>query len=472
MATTRREFVHRAGLAASAGLLGGCASVKTFDCAAVPSPDAPLCTARHGFRNWSGTIEFEPNRFCQPRTEEELVSLVKEARNAGTHVRTQGAGHSFSQLLPTQDTLVSLDYLDGEIKVDGTRAKIPGGMRLKCAIDELRKRGLGFRNIGSVTEQSIAGAFSTGTHGSGLGLGSMSTQVVGARLVTGEGEILEITEADAQDLSAARLNLGALGIITEVTLECVPDYRLEHATYLTHLEDVIGEIDTLIAENDRVVLWWLLLPPAPRNTVVLHTKNAVGGARGRLASRADVQVSADLRDGRLSLAEKDLREAARAAPASGFTKIFEGISNYDEALTIPLLPVAHRECEYAIPVDRTVEALNAMREVVEEGDITLTLPVELRWVARDDILLSPSNGRDVCWIGASTLANSTEVFERFEPIMRSLGGKPHWGKNFTLTQAEIAQDLYPATYDRFRDVRNRLDPDRVFTNTMLTELLP
>jgi L-gulonolactone oxidase len=156
----------------------------------------------------------------------------------------------------------------------------------------------------------------------------------------------------------------------------------------------------------------------------------------------------------------------------GFTRIRHVVSRYDEALTIPLLPVFHRECEYAIAVEKTVEALKAMREVLEEGDFSLTLPVEVRFVAKDDILLSPCHGRDVCYIGASTLLNSTEAFERFEPIMKSLGGKPHWGKNFTITQREVAQDMYPATYETFRAVRDQFDPKRVFANSMLNELFP
>jgi FAD/FMN-containing dehydrogenase len=290
-------------------------------------------------------------------------------------------------------------------------------------------------------------------------------------MVTGKGEIHTITEQDADDLGAARINLGALGIITEVTLDCRDDYGLEYTAYLTRFDEVLGDIDTLIAENDRVVLWWLLMPLVARDTVILITKNETGGPRGRLAG-AGVQESPNVRAQRLPLREEDLRAFARQAPARGYTKIHHVISNYDEALTIPLLPVFHRECEYAIPVAETVKALKALREAVDEGDMTLILPVEVRFVAKDDILLSPCNGRDVGYIGASTLVNATEVFELFEPIMRAYGGKPHWGKNFTLTQEEIAKELYPTTYDTFRQVRDRFDPDRVFANTMLRELFP
>jgi FAD/FMN-containing dehydrogenase len=290
-------------------------------------------------------------------------------------------------------------------------------------------------------------------------------------MVTGNGDVHTITEQDTQDLAAARINLGALGIITEVTLECVPDHQLEYTAYMTTLEDVIGEIDDLNEENDRVVLWWMLLPLMRRDTVVLITKNSVGGPRGTLA-RKGLEVGSSVSRKRLPKGEKELREVARAAPVRGLKTIRHIVADYDEALTIPLLPMFHRECEYAIPAEKTIEALKAIREVLEEGDLSLDLPLEMRFVARDDILLSPCNGRAVCYIGASTLLNSTEVFERFEPLMKSLGGRPHWGKNFTLTQEEVAKDMYPATYEIFRAVRDRFDPKRVFANSMLTELFP
>lgn len=467
MSATRREFVERAGLAAALGLLGGCGSrTPGLPGSGVPVPAGVPCRTGHVFRNWSETIRFEPRLFCRPRTEQQVVDLVRDAVARGGHLRTQGAGHSFSQLLPTSDTLLTLDDLERPIRVDGQRVTVPGGLRLERAILELRQRGLAFRNLGSITEQSVAGAFSTGTHGSGLGLGAISTQVVGLRLVTGEGEVREITEADAEELAAARINLGALGIITEVTLDCVPDYQLEYSAYLTTFDEVVNQIERLNAENDRVVLWWFLPGLGlPRDKVVLITKNAVG--------RALEAVDAAPASARpLPARGPELERLAASAPARGFRRIRHAIEPYDKALTIPLLPVFHRECEYAIPVERTGAALEALRTVVEEGDMVLDLPVEVRFVAKDDSLLSPCRGRGSCYIGASTLKYSTEVFERFEPLMKSLGGRPHWGKNFTVTREELARQMYPDTYERFRAVRDRFDPRRVFANSMLEELFP
>jgi FAD/FMN-containing dehydrogenase len=143
--------------------------------------------------------------------------------------------------------------------------------------------------------------------------------------------------------------------------------------------------------------------------------------------------------------------------------------DYSEMLTLPLLPVFHTECEYAVPHDQAVPALQAFRQVVEENDFDLRLPVEVRFMAGDDLLLSPGNEGAVCYIGASTQENTAEVFSRFEPLMRQHGGRPHWGKHFTLTRDEI-KAMYGTGYDQFVSIRDRLDPDRVFANSLLTEI--
>jgi len=467
---TRRDFLEQAGVAAAGGLLGAaCHPCSTNVAGSILEPVTGVnCSTVHTFENWSHTITFQPRRFCRPRTEAEVIAIVKDALATKTHVRTQGAGHSFAQLLPTSDTLLTLDDLTVPITVNGHRATVPGGIRLKNLIPELRARGLGLKNLGSITEQSIAGAFSTGTHGTGVGLGAISTQVVGMRLVDGHGDLRTITEQDTEQLSAARINVGALGIITQVTLDCVDDYQLEYSAYLTTLDAVLRHIDQLVQENDRVLFWWLLLPGCPRDTTILITKNVVGHpVSDVLKQAADEAIPSSSQV--LSKEPGTLRKFSTQSRKDEFKRIVHYVGPYSQVLTIPLLPVFHRECEYAIPVAKTVEAIKSMREFVEEGDVSLLLPVEVRFVAQDDILLSPCHEGPVSYIGASTLVNSTEVFERFEPLMKQLGGRPHWGKNYTITREEAMQ-LYPSTYKRFCDVRDALDPNRVFANSMLTDL--
>jgi len=294
---------------------------------------------------------------------------------------------------------------------------------------------------------------------------------MGVRLVTGTGDIRTITTDDPARLDAARINIGALGIVTEVTLDCVDDYRLEYTAYLTSFDEVIDKIDALNAENQRMLLWWLIPPIGPRDKVILVTKNPVGHAPGILSEAtellpslpADTIVAPLLRD---TEAIVNFFVGLARSP-KGFTKILRFTAEYDRVLTIPLLPVFHRECEYAIPVEHTADALRQIRTFIVEGDFALRLPLEVRFVARDGILLSPANGRDVCYIGASTQTNATEVFERFEPIMKDLGGRPHWGKNYTLTRDEVER-MYGEGYKAFAEIRKECDPGNVFANSFVS----
>ena len=430
------------------------------------------CKSQHTFRNWSHTIEFQPKRFCSPRSEADIVALVGAASLSRTKLRVQGAGPSFSQLLPTSGTLVTLDELPTTIAVNGRSATVSAGIRLKDLIKQLKKRGLGLRNLGSITEQSIAGATATGTHGTGLTLGSLATLIEGVRLVAGAGDVRTIDRTSGDLLGAARMSLGLLGVLTEVTLGCVDYYKLEYTAYLTKLDSVLPHLNTLAEENERVLLWWLVPPFGPRDCVVVITKNPPGHPSGILGSAQDAvgAVPAGLL---LELLPQDGNRLAMLAgtagvPDHGFKRVWHRIDGYEDVLTLPLLPIFHRECEYAIPVSQVQEALIQMRKVFDEGDISLRLPVEVRFLASDSDFLSPSRGRDVAYIGASTLENATEVFERFEPLMKDLDGRPHWGKNFTLTRSEVSR-MYGAGYTRFCEICRDYDPDQVFMNSFMSD---
>lgn len=471
MPTTRRAFIQRAGLAAAAGLAGRVARAQPTDTIPGQIPGVP-CKTSHEFKNWSKTIRFNPALFCEPKTEDQLVAIVKDAATNGTKVRVQGAGHSFNALCVTDDALVTLDRLPKTIWQSVSNphhAIVPGGMRLKDLVPALKLRGLGMRNLGSITEQSIAGAFSTGTHGSGLKFGAIATQVLGIDLVDGNGDLRTINgQSPADELQAARINLGALGIITRVTLDCVPFYQLDYAAYVTTFDEILANIDQLVAENDRVVVWWLLMSKKKRDACVLITKNSVGHPVSTVLPNPDTPIK------QCKPLSKDLtllQAMLGRTPTSGFKLLQRCRDDYYKILTIPLLPAYHRECEYAIPAASTVTGLRRMRDIVEEGDVTLKLPVEIRWVAQDKALLSPAYNGDVAYVGASTMDNATEAFERFEPLMKSLGGRAHWGKNATITRDEV-KALFPSTYQTFCDVRDNYDRKRVFANTMLKELFP
>jgi len=421
------------------------------------------------YENWAHTLQFKPERFIEPDTEAKVAEVVKDALSRGGRVRTRGGGHSWSHFVVTDDTLVQLDKLNKGLIADvlQQRYTVQAGIRLKDLIKNLAVDGLAFRNLGSITEQSIAGAMSTGTHGTGLRLGNIPTSIVGMNLVTGTGDILTIKETDTDLLDAARVSMGALGIVTQITLQCVPMYNLEHTTYLCKFDDVIDKIDILNQENERFLIWWLVAPIGPKDNVLVITMNPPGTPPGILGQAGN---ATQIGNNAPPMNTNDLLSMVLGLfPGKPFHKFLQRTGRYDEILTIPLIPVLHREFEYAIPVENTVEALKALRQVFDEGDMATTLPVEVRFVAKDHSLLSPARGRDVCYIGVSTQPNANEVYSRVEPIMKDLGGRPHWGKHFSLRRSEV-EAMYPDSYDKFCKIRKELDPKGVFTNTLIHQL--
>lgn len=430
----------------------------------------PTYKTNHTYRNWAQTQKFKPARFSEPRTESEVIEVVQDALANGHQVRPHGGGHSWSDLIVTDSTLIQLDRLKtGQADLPNHRYTVQAGVRLKELIRKLAEAGLALKNLGSITEQSIAGAISTGTHGTGLRLQNMSQSIVAMKLVTGTGELLSIQETDSDLLNATRVNLGALGIITEVTIDCVPLYDLEYTAFFGQFDDVVGQIEILNEENERFLIWWLATPFGSKENVIVITMNPTGAPRGNFEDSTISDESG--RHESLPMDTNDLfsRLVSRESSPRALQQVIRHTGRYDQVLTLPLLPVLHREFEYAIPVERTSEALVRLKQVIDEGDISTTLPIEVRFVAKDDSLLSPARGRDVCYIGVSTQPNANEVYARVEPIMKDLDGRPHWGKHFSLRRSEI-KAMYSDSYDTFRQLRQQLDPQGVFGNTLLREL--
>jgi FAD/FMN-containing dehydrogenase len=416
------------------------------------------CIQNHTFHNWAQTITCKPELYCQPESESKAVQIVKQAIAEKKRVRTVGAGHSWAPLALTKDILVNLDKMTTvEADVQNRKARVQAGIRLKNLIPKLRKVKMGLANLGSITEQSIAGAISTGTHGTGLKISNIGTQIIGMKLIAGTGDVINITQAATDVLNAARLSLGALGIISEVTIQCVDDYQLELAAYWYKFDEIVDQMETLAKENTRVKFWWLIPPMGVKDNVIMSTENPIPGATGSTSAAPHLPMDA------MGLLDDFFHPPTTTA--AGRQPFFKYTGKYDEVLTIPLFPILHRECEYAIPLGATAEVLRAFKRIVDEGNLFLTLPVEVRFVAKDETLLSPAYKQDVVYIGVATQPNANEVIERFEPIVKRLGGKPHWGKCFSLTRAE-AEAAYPA-YQKFREIRNQLDPDRIFSNEFL-----
>jgi FAD/FMN-containing dehydrogenase len=464
----------------------GC-HVNTFALPHTTSFMGTECDDNHEFSNWANSLHFQPKLFCQPHNDADVSALIDRALKNGTSIRPQGAeeSHTWSHFVFTRDTLTNLDKMNGvgQPAFDGSTGKylveVQAGIRLKDLVTSLagKSPSLGLVNLGTIKEQSIAGATATGTHGTGITLGNLATQIEAITLVTGNKDAPPRVIPKGNDyFRAAAVSLGTLGIITKLTLGCVPNYDIRRTYYLCKFSDILEYWDTFL-KNKRV-RFWAFVPSSPDYTVLVTLMNPV--------DEPDYVPGRDILPGvmpELQMKTSSLLEECKKFIAPGLLgqRCYQlgpsVVGNYSNMLTFPVQLIPHHwECEYAVPVNNALEALNALKTVLDESKISLLLPLEIRFVARDNFLLSPaandprypqSNG--VCYIGAMTDKNATEVFQRFEPLMKQFGGRPHWGKHFTLTRSEM-RDMYPGSYDDFNNIRKDLDPKGIFTNSLIHQL--
>lgn len=425
------------------------------------------------WRNWAGNQQCAPAVIARPTTEQELAGIVRDAAAAGQRVKVAGAGHSFTGIALTDGRLISLDNYGGVLETDYARQQVTvqAGVRLHRLNEELDARDLALPNLGDIDQQSIAGAISTGTHGTGRAFYGIASQVAAMRLVTGDGTILDCSpEENAEVFHAARVGLGALGVVSTVTLQCVPAFRLHAIEEPMRVDEVLEALDEHVEQNDHFEFSWVPHsgwaltkrnqrtnePPAPRarwrefrddilmNNVAFGVMCRAGRARTSLIPRLARLVS---NAGRRDYVDKSY-----------------------EVFCSPRL-VRFYEMEYAIPAEAAAEALNRVRRFVDRNGLRISFPVEVRFVSGDDIPLSMGYGRDTCYIAVHVYHGMPyqQYFEAVEDIMNDYEGRPHWGKLHFQT-AETLAGRYPE-WERFQLVRRRLDPEGRFSNRYLTRVL-
>lgn len=428
------------------------------------------------WQNWARSASVRPVRVERPRSPEGVQRAVIAAVNHGLTVKAVGAGHSFTGIAVAPGVLLELDDMQGLVSADAATGRVTllAGTRLHRIPRLLAPYGLAMENLGDIDRQSISGAISTGTHGTGAGFGGLATQVIGVTLVTAAGEFLRIDEQQNSELlPAAALGLGALGILVEVTLQCVPAFVMHAIDEPMPLDDVLDDIETHVAASDHFEFYWFP-----------HTDVALTKRQTRLpesAVRKPLPVVGKWIDETL-LSNGVYRVVCAAGqvvpsvtpPFSRLAVKLTGDREYTDLSNRVLTQsrtVRFREMEYAIPAENVVAAFRAVRELIERRNWRIEFPVEVRFAAEDDRWLSTAHGRASAYIAVHRYwrADPTEYFEAVEAIMREHGGRPHWGKLHTQT-AETLRDRYPR-FDDFVAVRDRLDPDRRFGNRYLERVL-
>ena len=428
------------------------------------------------WQNWARTETVRPQLVEYPSTVEAVRRSVRSAAARGRPVKAVGAGPSFTGIAVAPGTLLDLTDLSGLVAVERERARVRllAGTRLHRIPALLAPHGLAMANLGDIDRQSIAGAVSTGTHGTGLRFGGIATQVVGATLVTADGELLTVDdEHEPEMLPAVALGLGALGILVDVTLQCVPAFGLHAQERPEDLDAVLDDLDRRVHDADHVEFYWF-----PHTAVALTKTNTRRTADTPIAPLSPLSRVVDEH-----LVGNGLHQlvcsTGRAVPAlvPGINRLTTRVwgdrefSDLSHRVFASSRGVRFREMEYAVPLDRLRSAFDALRNLIETRGWRIEFPVEVRVAAGDDRWLSTAHGRDSGYIAVHRYwrADHREYFDAVEQIMLAHGGRPHWGKLHGLDAAAL-RERYPR-FDDFLALRERLDPGRLFRNPYLARVL-
>jgi len=418
------------------------------------------------WRNWAGNQVCLPEVVERPYGEDELVEIVQRAAAQGRRVKAVGAGHSFTDCAVTDGVLLDLSHYQKVRRwdADALQIEVQAGLVLHKLNGSLAVRDVALTNLGDIAYQSVAGAISTATHGTGLAFGNLATQVVGMRLITGDGSVVECSaDEEPEVFAAARVGVGALGLISTVTLQCVPAFRLHAQERAERVDEVMADWDGFTRSADHAELFWV-----PGTGTALTKRNARTDERPRPLP-IDTRLKAKLFNDNVAfgLAQRIgrrrpslLPRALRAIPSTG------PLDYVDDSHKVFASPrwVHFLEMEYAIPIDAVPEALARVRRLVDDLGQPVGFPVEVRCVAADDIALSPAEGRTTGYLAVHVYRAVPHhaYFTGVERIMDDYGGRPHWGKLHFQT-AETLRDRYPR-WDQFQAVRRRLDPSGTFAN--------
>jgi L-gulonolactone oxidase len=410
-------------------------------------------------------------RIERPASEEELAAVVTRAAGEGHPVRAFGSAHSFTDIACTEGVLVDTSQLNRLVGADpatGT-VTVQAGIKLHDLGPLLAQRHLALENQGDIDRQALAGALATATHGTGARFGNISSRVTGMRVVTGDGRIVTITEGD--DLQAARVGLGALGIVSEVTLQAVPLYTLHRHDRLLPLEQVLADLDEHVDGNDHFEFF--VFPYADR-AFARSTRRSDEDAKPTPTWRRAINERL-LENGALSVVCRTGRAFPKLTPRLNrfMTAAISEAHVQDHGYRVYATErnVRFTEMEYAIPRGNGMEAVTRVLELVERQQLPVLLPLEVRFSAGDDAFLSTAHGRETCYVAVHQF-NGMEFetyFRAVEAIMNEYGGRPHWGKRHYQT-IDTLKDRYPE-WDRFQAVRVRLDPHGTFMNDYCRRVL-
>lgn len=422
--------------------------------------------------NWAGNVKWTPQEVLLPKTEDEIAAIIKKATSSGKSIRTVGSHHSFTPLLATDSVSLSLDDMQGLIsKEPNNRAIAWAGTKLKRLSELLAENGLAQENMGDINVQSLAGAISTGTHGTGITLGSVGTQVEEITFVNGLGELVTLNEENNyHEFKCAQLSLGSLGVITRMKVRCNEAYNLELDIRKEKLSDVLANLDAIVNENRHFEFYSI------PNSQWSQTKrsNIVSQEAGTTSKFSAFINDIVLENWALQL----LCSINKTIPSSSKTisnLIGSFISNekkiqQSHKVFSTVRNVKFTEMEYNIPYESYQDVVKELLKLIDKNNYRISFPQEHRFVQADDIYLSPAHNRKSAYIASHVYKgmDNKRYFKDLEDLFVDFGGRPHWGKMHT-RDASFFRLAYPK-FDDFLQVRAKHDPNGVFLNDHLKKV--
>lgn len=424
------------------------------------------------WKNWSETVLSEPQRIHYPQGIKDIQKVVQTCNEMGKSLRIVGAGHSFTPLVATSDILISLDRMYGIEAIDeeNNLVTVWAGTTLKSLSKLLHECGFAMENLGDINEQTIAGAISTGTHGTGAKFGSLSTQIAMLTIVTANGEVMEISPTQHPAyFDAICVSMGMLGVIVKVQLKVVKQHQLMKKSYSLSLNEFFPQLEALRTDNLHFEFFWFPHTRAVQVKTMNSLENEqlnpkkVSPFNSIVMENGALWILSEISRINPKLAKTMSKTCAIGIPAG------TEIGHSHKIFNTPRL-VKFREMEYCVAQEEMATVLNDIRYVIEKKKIQVHFPIECRYVKADDIWLSPSHKRDSAYIAVHMYKGMPfqEYFDAIEEVFAYYNGRPHWGKMHSLPRERLAA-LYPK-WDDFLHVRTELDPYGVLLNPYLRDL--
>lgn len=458
-AQRRRLLGGAAAALAATQLLPRAAGAAAPAAGAAPAPaPAPAAAAAArppavpAWSNWSASASCQPRQWLVPATLEELAAAM---RSAPAPLRCVGAGHSFTALVPTDGTLLSLDRLTGLVSFDRVAgsATLAAGTRIAVATQLLDAAGLAMMNQPDIDTQSLGGALATGTHGTGARYGAMHSEITALKLLTAGGEVLSCSATERPELfAAAQVSLGCLGVLTEVTLKVRPRHFLRRKAWVAPNEELWARAGEWAQEHQHFEMY--MLPFTGYGAAIVHDEVAETAVNH--PESPDEDVLADLQKLRDWLGRWPSLRRWVAGKLVGRTPPEQAV-DVSWKLLASSRPTRFNETECHVPREAGLACLREVLQVLERRN-DVFFPMEFRYVRGDGAWLSPFHNRDSCSIAVHALQGEAYDYLVREtgPVFRRHGGRPHWGKLHDFRPEELA-----AHYPRWRDflaLRRELDP--------------